>query len=346
VASQTPVPVKDTSSEVSSSRSSPSSGCAVWWRSGKVFNQGIDDSDSWSQTTVSSTTIDSQEAVESLRRARRRRFKRGLTILAMFLLGLALIPFSVSCTFFPLYGYLNLFTRTNFRVPIEFVPLGENNTLIAQATLPSDRFYHAKSLSAYLNMVLPESDGNFATNSFKVFMDVKNLSGETVGSYASVTSMRFRSSTIRTLRAWILLVPLLSGFTNEYQTLRMKFAEKIPFAAPTPLVKTIAHLQVQPTQIRISKAELEIQVHRSAFPILALTEFRGLLATGLVLVWTVSFVSLLVLSLAVFSLVKAYIAPYIDFYYEPSLLTAVGMVLPIYLLLPVRIVVTIIQNLT
>mmetsp|Transcript_41988 Transcript_41988/g.164521 ORF Transcript_41988/g.164521 Transcript_41988/m.164521 type:complete len:221 (+) Transcript_41988:739-1401(+) len=220
-------------------------------------------------------------------------------------------------------------------------------------------------------MVLPESDGNFATNSFKVFMDVENLAGETVGSYASVTSMRFRSSTIRTLRAWILLVPLLSGLTSEYQTVRMTFAERLPFTAPTPPVKTIAHLHVQPSQIRISEAVLEIQLHRSAFPILALTEFRGLLATGLVLVWTVSFVSLLVFSLAVFYLVKSNIAPYIDFYREPSLLAvssrflftvvlllslnellickslqAAGMVLPLYLLLPVRIVISLIQNLT
>jgi len=245
-----------------------------------------------------------------------------------------------------LYGYLKLFTRTNFRVPIEFVPLGENYTLVAQATLPSDRFYYSKSISASLNMVLPESDGNFATNSFKVFMDVENLAGETVGSYASVTSMRFRSSTIRTLRAWILLVPLLSGLTSEYQTVRMTFAERLPFTAPTPPVKTIAHLHVQPSQIRISEAVLEIQLHRSAFPILALTEFRGLLATGLVLVWTVSFVSLLVFSLAVFYLVKSNIAPYIDFYREPSLLAAAGMVLPLYLLLPVRIVISLIQNLT
>uniref|UniRef100_A0A7S3A3E7 Seipin n=1 Tax=Rhodosorus marinus TaxID=101924 RepID=A0A7S3A3E7_9RHOD len=370
VASETPAPVEDTSSEVSTSRSSRSSVRGFWWSSGKVFDQAIDDRDS-SLTTVSSTTIDSQEAVESLRRARKRRFKRTITLLAVLLLGIALVPFSVSCTFFPLYGYLKLFTRTNFRVPIEFVPLGENYTLVAQATLPSDRFYYSKSISASLNMVLPESDGNFATNSFKVFMDVENLAGETVGSYASVTSMRFRSSTIRTLRAWILLVPLLSGLTSEYQTVRMTFAERLPFTAPTPPVKTIAHLHVQPSQIRISEAVLEIQLHRSAFPILALTEFRGLLATGLVLVWTVSFVSLLVFSLAVFYLVKSNIAPYIDFYREPSLLAvssrflftvvlllslnellickslqAAGMVLPLYLLLPVRIVISLIQNLT
>lgn len=95
VANETPAPVEDTSSEVSTSRSSRSSVRGFWWSSGKVVDQAIDDRDS-SLTTVSSTTIDSQEAVESLRRARKRRFKRRITLLALLLLGMALVPFSVS----------------------------------------------------------------------------------------------------------------------------------------------------------------------------------------------------------------------------------------------------------
>ncbi|CAN6811384.1 hypothetical protein Bca4012_000851 [Brassica carinata] len=73
----------------------------------------------------------------------------------------------------------------------------------------------------YLVLWMPESDLNRRLGLFQLKVELLSLKGETIARSSQPCMLRFRSKPIRLARTFVMSVPLIAGFANEAQTMRI-----------------------------------------------------------------------------------------------------------------------------
>ncbi|KAJ4879963.1 putative adipose-regulatory protein (Seipin) [Raphanus sativus] len=102
-------------------------------------------------------------------------------------------------------------------------------------------------LEITLSMTLPESEYNKNLGMFQVRVDFLSADGKTLNSIRRPCMLRFRSEPIRLVQTFLKMVPLVTGYVSEIQTLSLKlkgFAEKdIPTACLKVMIEQRAEFR-------------------------------------------------------------------------------------------------------
>ncbi|KAJ0233661.1 Seipin-2 [Hirschfeldia incana] len=102
-------------------------------------------------------------------------------------------------------------------------------------------------LEITLSMTLPESEYNKNLGMFQVRVDFLSADGQTLNSIRRPCMLRFRSEPIRLVQTFLKMVPLVTGYVAEIQTLSLKlrgFAEKdIPTACLKVMIEQRAEFR-------------------------------------------------------------------------------------------------------
>ncbi|KAL0798782.1 hypothetical protein Bca101_053957 [Brassica carinata] len=102
-------------------------------------------------------------------------------------------------------------------------------------------------LEITLSMTLPESSYNKNLGMFQVRVDFLSADGQTLNSIRRPCMLRFRSEPVRLVQTFLKVVPLVTGYVSEIQTLSLKlkgFAEKdIPTACLKVMIEQRAEFR-------------------------------------------------------------------------------------------------------
>nr|VDC98104.1 unnamed protein product [Brassica oleracea] len=102
-------------------------------------------------------------------------------------------------------------------------------------------------LEITLSMTVPESEYNKNLGMFQVRVDFLSADGQTLNSIRRPCMLRFRSEPIRLVQTFLKMVPLVTGYVSEIQTLSLKlkgFAEKdIPTACLKVMIEQRAEFR-------------------------------------------------------------------------------------------------------
>uniref|UniRef100_M4D2W1 Seipin n=1 Tax=Brassica campestris TaxID=3711 RepID=M4D2W1_BRACM len=102
-------------------------------------------------------------------------------------------------------------------------------------------------LEITLSMTVPESEYNKNLGMFQVRVDFLSADGQTLNSIRRPCMLRFRSEPIRLVQTFLKMVPLVTGYVAEIQTLSLKlkgFAEKdIPTACLKVMIEQRAEFR-------------------------------------------------------------------------------------------------------
>ncbi|XP_010462979.1 PREDICTED: seipin-2-like [Camelina sativa] len=96
-----------------------------------------------------------------------------------------------------------------------------------------------QKLDITLSMTLPESAYNKKLGMFQVRVDFLSADGQTISSIRRPCMLRFRSEPIRLVQTFFKVVPLVTGYVSEIQTLRLKLKGFVEKDIPTACLKII-----------------------------------------------------------------------------------------------------------
>ncbi|XP_010499494.1 PREDICTED: seipin-2-like [Camelina sativa] len=96
-----------------------------------------------------------------------------------------------------------------------------------------------QKLDITLSMTLPESAYNKNLGMFQVRVDFLSADGQTISSIRRPCMLRFRSEPIRLVQTFFKVVPLVTGYVSEIQTLRLKLKGFVEKDIPTACLKII-----------------------------------------------------------------------------------------------------------
>ncbi|KAJ0259799.1 Seipin-3 [Hirschfeldia incana] len=141
----------------------------------------------------------------------------GIVLFAMLAFAFMVSGFVITClTHEPLVVKESLsFDYTKYS-PEAYVPITRVNT-------PNHR------TEVSVSMTLPESEYNRNLGMFQVRVDFLSENGQVLATSRRPCMLRFRTEPIRLVQTFIKIVPLVSGYVSETQTLNLKlkgFAEK------------------------------------------------------------------------------------------------------------------------
>ncbi|KAL1205153.1 Seipin-2 [Cardamine amara subsp. amara] len=92
-------------------------------------------------------------------------------------------------------------------------------------------------LEITLSMTLPESAYNKNLGMFQVRVDFLSVDGQTISSIRRPCMLRFRSEPIRLVQTFFKVVPLVTGYVSEIQTLSLKLKGFVEKEIPTACLK-------------------------------------------------------------------------------------------------------------
>ncbi|CAH8253898.1 unnamed protein product [Arabidopsis lyrata] len=96
-----------------------------------------------------------------------------------------------------------------------------------------------QKLDIILSMTLPESAYNKNLGMFQVRVDFLSVDGQTIASIRRPCMLRFRSEPIRLVQTFFKVVPLVTGYVSEIQTLSLKLKGFVEKDIPTACLKII-----------------------------------------------------------------------------------------------------------
>ncbi|EOA40136.1 hypothetical protein CARUB_v10008844mg [Capsella rubella] len=96
-----------------------------------------------------------------------------------------------------------------------------------------------QKLDVTLSMTLPESAYNKNLGMFQVRVDFLSADGQTISSIRRPCMLRFRSEPIRLVQTFFKVVPLVTGYVSEIQTLSLKLKGFVEKDIPTACIKII-----------------------------------------------------------------------------------------------------------
>ncbi|CAD5314019.1 unnamed protein product [Arabidopsis thaliana] len=96
-----------------------------------------------------------------------------------------------------------------------------------------------QKLDIILSMTLPESAYNKNLGMFQVRVDFLSVDGQTIASIRRPCMLRFRSEPIRLVETFFKVVPLVTGYVSEIQTLSLKLKGFVEKDIPTACLKII-----------------------------------------------------------------------------------------------------------
>ncbi|KAI4332451.1 hypothetical protein L6164_017360 [Bauhinia variegata] len=93
-----------------------------------------------------------------------------------------------------------------------------------------------------VSLVVPESEYNRNLGIFQVRVDFLSANGKTIAKWSQPCMLRFRSEPIRLLLTIVKIVPLITGYVSETQTLNVKMRGFIEHSVPASCLKvTLEH---------------------------------------------------------------------------------------------------------
>ncbi|KAK2438319.1 putative adipose-regulatory protein (Seipin) [Trifolium repens] len=88
-----------------------------------------------------------------------------------------------------------------------------------------------------VSLLVPESGYNTKLGVFQIRVDYLSSNGKTIASSRQPCMLRFRSEPIRLITTFLKIVPLLTGYTSETQTLDAKMGDFVEGDVPTSCLK-------------------------------------------------------------------------------------------------------------
>lgn len=159
-------------------------------------------------------------------------------------------------------------THSSRNIPLSFYAEPQTRTQQASTSLHGHALRSVAGIAASLRMKLPESHLNLESSVFQVstflnaavYSEDGNTSDICVAKQRAIASMSFRSPTHRAVRAVVLMVPLIFGLVQEYQS--------IDVCAMRYMTKGQSHnfstmrVVVHSDQLQISSALLTLHITR------------------------------------------------------------------------------------
>mmetsp|Transcript_8858 Transcript_8858/g.26614 ORF Transcript_8858/g.26614 Transcript_8858/m.26614 type:complete len:348 (-) Transcript_8858:329-1372(-) len=251
------------------------------------------------------------------------------------LTAIGLVPVALASSVCVFGVLLRVFNPPSFQIPVNFVPLGADNSLVAEATIPISKLKYSKTFDVSLVARLPETEANLEASSFKVSMSLNNGAGSCIARFQSTGAMKFQSSALRSIKSFVLFVPYMLGFLQE-QRVHMRMKPENPFKIDASMKQLLAKLSVSPAEMRISEAKLRIHTRRPFFAYIALRHFPVSTILGSAAIWAALFVVFTVSLVVLKFMVKRW-------YYQmprslkPAINMGLNMLIPWYITLPVRL---------
>ncbi|XP_022095667.1 seipin-like [Acanthaster planci] len=112
-----------------------------------------------------------------------------------------------------------------------------------------------------LELDMPQSPVNENQGVFMVRLDLYAAGGETTASSSRPAMMHYQSNLLKTLQTLFFIPMLLSGYSEEKQTLTVSLLENFVDNPYKPIVG--AHIELQARQLEIYSSVLKIQAHFS-----------------------------------------------------------------------------------
>ena len=190
----------------------------------------------------------------------------AFAVLAGFLLASSVL---LSITFFGAKHVLSTPRKQSFSVV--FAPETDTGHLVSSLSISPNSIRYASSLQARLQLALPESDVNLEHSVFTITTELRSFSDRNDGrkgnsvilaSQKAQAVLNFRSACHRSIRAFILAIPLLTGLVDEYQRIRIPILfHKVTTNAPVAdTIRIRLHAPVQ-----VASADLYLIASRRAF---------------------------------------------------------------------------------
>ncbi|XP_010540548.1 PREDICTED: seipin-2-like [Tarenaya hassleriana] len=96
-----------------------------------------------------------------------------------------------------------------------------------------------------VSLTLPESEYNRNLGMFQVGVDFLSTDGQTLASSRRPCMLKFRSEPIRLVQTLLKIVPLVTGYVSETQTLSLKFEGFVEKETPTACIKAVVEQRAE-----------------------------------------------------------------------------------------------------
>lgn len=133
--------------------------------------------------------------------------------------------------------------------PVAFVPIiscsgvGGDRRFDESGGIGVDRWLNKRVIPSKqkvqltVSLLVPESGYNTKLGIFQIRVDFLSSNGKTIGSSRQPCMLRFRSEPIRLITTFLKIVPLLTGYISETQTLDAKMSDFVEGDIPTSCLK-------------------------------------------------------------------------------------------------------------
>ncbi|XP_004504418.1 seipin-2-like, partial [Cicer arietinum] len=132
--------------------------------------------------------------------------------------------------------------------PVAFVPIiscagvggeycSDDNSVVVDRWVNKRVIPFKQKVQVIVSLLVPESGYNTKLGVFQIRVDFLSSNGKTLASSRQPCMLRFRSEPIRLITTFLKIVPLLTGYVSETQTLDAKMSSFVEGDVPTSCLK-------------------------------------------------------------------------------------------------------------